>query len=275
MKLSGLQSLFSQRKVITYAKDGNTAIKKNKDLQQISGNLYKGKDETDQYGQLSCRLYIFYEDIGIGIDIGNIYNLAEKDIDEITSQVPSAFLHGSQSFIKALDHAAEAERHITNAQIALAGYIAPENVAVYTKARQRARDKDDERQAAERAEQNAEDVAYCEKCNAETQRMIEAALDVIRSGGILKNDTIKFYLSLYDYHSYSVINHLARQYGVKFPLKVQGWINKSLTHVRVHDDEATEYWHTGGRSTTFLGYMDKLIEAVLREDARGNANSMT
>ena len=275
MKPSKLQSPFLRRKIITYASDGNTAIKKNKDLQKISGNLYRGQDDVNEYNQVSCRIYIFYEDIGIGMDIGSICDPDEKDISKIPLRVPPAFLYGPQAFIKALDYAVDNEQIITNAQIALASYITPNNVAIYIEARQRVLDRDDERWAMQQAKQKAEDAAYCEKCNAETQSIIDAALGIIRTGGILKNDTLNFFDSPYDYRSYSIINHLARQYGVKFPLKVQGWVNKSLTRVKIHNNEAAEYWCFGGKSSTFLGYMDKLVDAVLHEDAEGCANEAT
>ena len=275
MKPSKLQSPFLRRKIITYASDGNTAIKENKDLQKISGNLYRGQDDVNEYNQVSCRIYIFYEDIGIGMDIGSICDPDEKDISKIPLRVPPAFLYGSQAFIEALDYAVENEQHITNAQIALASYITPNNVAVYIEARQRALDRDDERRAMQQAKREAEDAAYCEKCNAETQSTIDAALGTIRTGGILKNDTLNFYHSRYDCRSYSVINHLARQYGVNFPLKVQGWVNKNLTQVKIHNNEAAGYWCSGGKSATFLGYMGKLVDAVLREDAKGGVKEAT
>ena len=183
MKLGELQSPFSQHKIITYAPDGNTAIKKNKRLQSISGHLYRGQDDISDYGQVSCRIYIFCEDLGIGMYVSSIGNPNERDVDEIAARMPPGFLQGPQAFIEHLDHAVDAVQRITNAEIALAGYIAPDKVPSYVAARQRARDRDDERRAEQRAEQKAEDAAYCERCNAETQSIINTALDTVRNGG--------------------------------------------------------------------------------------------
>lgn len=271
MKLSELQAPFSRHKIISYARDHITAVEKNKDLQQVRGNLYKGKNDGDHNGQVTCRLYVFYEDLSIGMDIGSIYYPDEKNVDEIISRVYPALLEGPRAFIEALDQAVAAEQRVTNAEIALARYIAPDKVPTYIAARQRHIDLSEERRAAERAKRDAEDAAYCEKHNAETQSTIDAALATIRSGGTLKNDDITFYHSRYDCRSYRIINHLARQYGVEFPLKVQGWINKRLLQVTVHNGKTTQYRYTGGKSNTFIDYMDQLLAAICQRESNGGA----
>ena len=271
MKLSELPGEYARRKIITYAQDHNTAIEKNKDLQQIQGRLYKGKNDTDHYGQVTCRLYVYYEDLNIGIDIGAIYYPDEKTADEIVPKMSASLLQGPGAFIEELDHAVLAVQRITNAEIALARHIAPDKVPTYIAARQRRRDMDDERQAAERAKQADADAAYCEERNAETQRILDAALQTLQSGGILRNDSITFYHSRYDCRSYSIINHLARQYGVEFPLKVQGWINKRLTQVSIQDGRINAYWCKGGKSNTFMDYMNKLLGVILQGEVNGGA----
>lgn len=269
MKLNELQAPLARHKIITYARDHNTAVEKYKDLQPVCGNLYKGKSDADDYGQVTCRLYIFYDALNIGMDLGAIYYPDEKDVDEIVSRVHPALLQGPEALIAALDHAVETGRYITNAEIALARHIAPDKVPVYIAARQRHIDLSEERRAAERAAQEVEDAEYCEKRNAETENTIKAALETIRSGGILKNDTIHFHHSCYDCRSYSIINYLARQYGAEFPLKVQGWINKRLVQVTVHNGKATQYRYTGGKSNTFMDYMDQLLAAIGQREADG------
>ena len=67
--------------------------------------------------------------------------------------------------------------------------------------------------------------------------------------------------------SYSIFNYLARQYGVKIPIKTQGWINSSLLDITVKDGKMSGGHMSGkNQSTVIYKYMNQLIEAV-RKDA--------
>lgn len=65
----------------------------------------------------------------------------------------------------------------------------------------------------------------------------------------------------------SIFNYLARQYGVKIPIKTQGWINSSLLDITVKDGKMSGGHMSGkNQSTVIYKYMNQLIEAV-RKDA--------
>ena len=68
-----------------------------------------------------------------------------------------------------------------------------------------------------------------------------------------------------DCRSYSIINHLARQFGVQIPLKVQGWINKRLIHVVVRNGAVASVCYSGSPSRTFHARMNELIASVLKQ----------
>lgn len=271
MKLGELQGPFCRRKIITYARDHNTAVIKSMDLQHIGNHIYKGKNRTDRYNQSFCRLYLFYEDVNIGMDIGGLLYPDGHAVSEILAKVPPAVLQGPQAFIEYLDQKVAAGGMIPNAEILLARYIAPDKEGVYMAARQSYLDKRAAKEADERAKQAAEDAAYCEKGNAETRCKIDAALHTIRSGGKLDNERITIYHSCYDIRKYSIINHLARQYGVDIPLKVQGWINQRLTQVFIVNGRVSSYQCSGNNSKTFFKYMNQLIAAVLQQNQDGGA----
>ena len=158
----------------------------------------------------------------LGMDIGRTCYPDEHTVEEVTAALPPKYLNGPQAFIDSLDAAVTNEQRIFNAEIALARYLVPEKADTYAEARQRYLDKDAAEHAAKVSRRQAEDAAYCAERNAEAQQQLDAAINTIRTGGELKNEAISIYRGRYDCRSYSIINHLARQFGVQIPLKVQG-----------------------------------------------------
>lgn len=267
MKINEIQNAFHQKKIITYASDGCTAVTKKVMLQQMSGYLYRGKDKADHYQQVHCRLYAFYPELDIGLDVGSIMYPGERTVEEVTAWVDPVVLKGPDAVIAELDRAVAEEGRVPNAQIELARHIAPEKVDGYVQARQHflnLRAAQEERERQKRAEEHE---AFCQAKNAEAQKQLDQALEIIRSGGRLENHFIAFYPSRYDCRSYRIINYLARKYGVNIPLKVQGWINGKLIQVSIQDGHAESIRHTGKISKTIWGYLNQLFEAVCQEQS--------
>ena len=265
MKISEIQNGFHQKKIITFANDGCTAVTKKMMLQQISGYLYKGKDNTDPDHQVHCRFYVFYPELDIGLDVGGVMYPGEMTVEEVAARVDPAMLKGPNAVIAELDRAVAEGGRVMNAQIELARHIVPERVDGYIQARQHFLDlraAQEERARQKRAEEHK---AFCQAKNAEAQKQLEQALEIIRSGGKLENHFIAFYPSYYDCRSYRIINYLARKYGVNIPLKVQGWINGKLIQVTIQDGHAERIRHTGKISKTIWKYLNQLIEAVCLE----------
>ena len=266
MKLSELKTPFCRRKIITYASDHTTAVVKNRELQQIDGYLYKDKNIMDSYGQVTCRLYIYYPEAEIGIDAGSINHPDDRTVENVMPLIPSAFLESPQAAIADLDYAAANNEWITNTQVELARRIAPEKVDIYIEAQQRHREALDKKREEKQRKRAMEEAAFCKEKSEEAQNQIDKAIEIIRSGGVLDADYISIYHSRYNCHSYNIINHLARMYDVEIPLKVQGWINSKLLQVTISDGRAASLRHIGRGSQTFWGYMEQLIEAVCKEE---------
>ena len=265
MKLSDLTAPYTKCRVITYGRDHNTAVEKRVELQQISGYLYRGESKKDSASQPYCRFYLYSRDLGIGMDIGRTCYPDEHTVEEVTAALPPKYLNGPQAFIDSLDAAVTNEQRIFNAEIALARYLVPEKADTYAEARQRYLDKDAAEHAAKVSRRQAEDAAYCAERNAEAQQQLDAAINTIRTGGELKNEAISIYRGRYDCRSYSIINHLARQFGVQIPLKVQGWINKRLINVVVRNGAVASVCYSGSPSRTFHARMNELIASVLKQ----------
>lgn len=120
---------------------------------------------------------------------------------------------------------------------------------------------------ARRAHIAEEEKVYCEAQNKEAERVISAAIQIIREGGELENRTVKFYQSKYVFSTYSIINYLMRQYQVDVPLRTQGWINKKLCSATIKDGKCERLQYrrakNGRCSQVFFKYMNALLQAVI------------
>lgn len=126
-----------------------------------------------------------------------------------------------------------------------------------------------EKEEARRAQQRAEDTAAVENGKLEAEKMVSAALDVIKHGGILKNERIKIYTLTPDSYTvaeYALVNYLMRQYKVDASLRTQGWVNNMMTDAAIEDGQciSVRFLHSkrGKGSQKIFDCMDALIKAV-------------
>lgn len=123
--------------------------------------------------------------------------------------------------------------------------------------------------AARRARIAEEDQAFCEEQNKKAEQAVSSAIQTIRNGGVLENESVKFYRSRCDSSTYSIVNYLMRQYQVDVPLRTQGWINDKLSSVTVRDGACTSLRYlrakNGRVSQKFFECMDVLIQAVVKQ----------
>ncbi len=272
MKLSQFNTPFKRLPVFVYARDGRTVLRKKIYLQQIKGSLYKSKNYEDSHGLEYCSLYDYYPSIGAGLWLCEIVLPSKHELEVVTTALRDSHFETSEAFIAAMDQLVEAGAFISKGQIALANAISAEKGEAYAMDRaayDKRQDAEEEKRKVKKAE---EDAAYCAAKNAAAEAEILNAVSIIRNGGVLQNTEISIYRSRYDGRTYHLVNYIARRYGVTIPLKVQGWINRCLASVTVEDGKAATYRYfrhsTRNESATFLGYMDRIIQAVLDEDAQ-------
>lgn len=131
------------------------------------------------------------------------------------------------------------------------------------------RKKEDEVAKARRAKAEAEEKAFCEEQNRLSEQAVQEAIQVIKTGGVLQNQTLKLYRSRYSCSTFSIVNHLMRKYGVNVPLRTQGWINEKLSSVTIENRkcEHLRYMKTKGAqcSQKFFDCMNELIHKVCEE----------
>ena len=129
--------------------------------------------------------------------------------------------------------------------------------------------KDDEVAKERRTKAEAEERAFCEEQNRLSEQAVQEAIRTIKDGGVLQNQTVKFYRSRYRCNAFSIVNYLMRKYGVNVPLRTQGWINEKLTSVTIENGkcEHLRYMRAKGAqcSQRFFDCMSELIHNVCAE----------
>lgn len=130
------------------------------------------------------------------------------------------------------------------------------------------------KEVARRQKRRDKEIAFVEKKNAEMESEISEAISILKNGGTLKNEQIAVHTMTGDSYTvseYSVFNYLMRRYGVKVPLRTQGWINESLVQAVIAEGRLTTYQYRkskrGKGSDTFCGCMESLIAAINNQAA--------
>lgn len=78
--------------------------------------------------------------------------------------------------------------------------------------------------------------AHRESVNAEKEKIISAALQIIINGGTLQNNSLCYYKDDGSFIETSLIMYLMREYHIDVPLRTQGWIKERLASATVQED---------------------------------------
>lgn len=128
--------------------------------------------------------------------------------------------------------------------------------------------KEKEKIAAEEAEKRRREA---EEINAKAKQEIEAAVKIIREGGRLNNDRIDYRVGDVG-HNEPIVLFLMRRYGVRVPLRTQGWICQKLVSATVIDGrcDSLQYMRSKGATVSqkFFECMNELIRKVNEEEQK-------
>lgn len=261
MKLQELTAPFERKKVVAYKSDHTTAFVKGIELQPVCGTLYRDATAYDSYHQGRCSLYAYFDCVGLGIYLNALYNPDERDLDEIQGLGEQMPISSLEAYTIDLVRRTKAQEFISNTELEFARLAIPDRFPDFQSARRVFDEKWAQRQDEKRAKRKAEEAAFCKEENDAAQEVVGQAIELMRNGGILENTRISFYKSRYHCSSYSIINYIARMYNVPIPLKVQGWINSSLSKVTIQNGTVRSYT-SSSHSRTFTQYMDRVVQAV-------------
>ena len=265
MELRELTGPYEKRNVITYKRDNTTATIKRIPLQHIAGPAYRDADRKDKCGQCYCHIYVYFDALQIGVDIGGVVHPGLQTVDSILDSVKKQMLETPEMIVAGMDRAVHEGRFISNAWIEFARYAAPDRVEVYQKARLSYIAERERREAELQKTLAAKEAQQRNEKNEAAQRIVDQALAIIRSDGRLANESITICRATCSCSEYKLVNYIARQLGVDIPLKVQGWINSKLIFIDVKGGSVNSFSYYGKLSKTFRHYMNQIID-VVRDD---------
>ena len=111
-----------------------------------------------------------------------------------------------------------------------------------------------------------QDRVYQQSVNTEKEKAVGAALQIIRNGGTLQNNSLCYYKEDGSLVETSLILYLMREYHVNVPLRTQGWIKERLASATVQEDFCGSVTYYRARksqcSQKFFDCMWDLITAV-------------
>lgn len=264
MKLNELESSFEKKRVITYNAKGVKAIYHNKNIQHVSGNVYRGETIHEEYND-HCDLFVCYDGIPVGMWIGSAR--IDYTIEEVIKMFHHNKLDTLENYIAAIQSRIANSDHFRFTEIEFSKYIDSALESQMWESRKNYAIKREKIERERRQKRDAEDRAFIQQRNDEAQQLIDQAITLIRSGnGKLENCDVIIYESCYHSHTYSIFNYLARKYDVKIPIKTQGWINESLVAITLENwkcEHCQFYKKKGNRcSTKVFEYMTQLAQAI-------------
>lgn len=266
MLMSEINGEYQKKRMIVYNADGTRPIIHNIEVAPLFGHIYMGRlEKSDSRSWMSCELYLYLEDRGVGLMVGTASD--DDSVEFVEEQIQRHRVGSEDEFLSMIRDCVNTGSHIRLVDIELVKLLDESLVPGCFESRKIFAEKQKARREAERAKREAEETAYVNERNEAAQKKIAQAIETLKNGGRLVNFDVEIFKSRYDSSSYSIFNYLARQYGVKIPIKTQGWINSSLLEITVKDGKMSGGYINGkNQSTVIYKYMNQLIEAV-RKDA--------
>lgn len=263
MELREINTPFITKRCITYNKDHSKALYHNRQLQLIKGCIYRGETQPDPYKD-RCDIYAWFDGAPVAMWVGNVS--VDYSVDEVIDNMQRQHCLTLKDYLSNIREKIQAPNHFMLTELELIKHIAPELEESMRNARHAFYIQQKRKAEARKQKQEAEDNAFVTTQNETAQKSVEEALEIIRKGGELKNDTVTFYTSRYSSKSTSLVNHLMTQYGVDVPLRTKGWINDRLKAAVIADGHCgtVRYMRAkGGQcSQKFFECMNALILAV-------------
>ena len=263
MKLNELTTPFESFRVVTYNADETKALYKNKSMQLITGSIYRGETIQEEYND-HCDVYACYAGIPVGIWIGSVRT--DYSVEEVMEQIKRKGMDSLENYMAAIKCRLEKQDHFRFTEIEFIKHIAPELENQMWESRKAFAENQHKKRLEQAAQREAEDQAFIAERNAQAEQIVNKAMEVLRNGGKLENQTVIFYESRYEHSSYSIINYLMRKYGVNVPIRTQGWINEKLVCAKVEDGkcEHLQYYKAKGAqcSQKFFDCMNELLAKV-------------
>ena len=123
MRMENLITPFETFRVITYNADQTKALYKNKSMQLITGNIYRGETIKEEYND-HCDVYAIYDGIAVGIWIGSVRT--DYSVDEVMEHIRRKGMDSLENYMAAIKTRLEKQDHFRFTEIEFIKHIAPE-----------------------------------------------------------------------------------------------------------------------------------------------------
>lgn len=264
--LAEVETPFLPHRVITHRADGRGATYHNIKLQRICDCIYRserGQGCDDGY----CCIYACYPEVPVGLKLfeTSTYELVGMLMDRIDRGMNGSL----EDYLTKVQLAIKNQVYFTQLDLEFIKNVRPEWVPAMEESKKIFLEKQErmEQESAKKREE-AEQV-QTQKLNEQTEQKINEAISVLQQGGVLENTLLKFYDNPYFCHQYYMVNYLMRKYGIKMPLRTQGWVNSKLEKVWIKDGSCIRVQFRtskGHVSNVFFDYMKELIKRARTEN---------
>lgn len=261
MTLSEITTPYEQKQMYHYLKDGNTVKLSSTHVKLIRKPYYMSEPKTDEYGNTYADIYVWYPNPDCGMKLMNLRT--DTEVEKLCAYNDDAY-ETPEKFTRTVTELV----YPRMLEIFFVNEINPDLVPFLIRKHNEYLKAKSAIESEQRRTQERIDMEFVSEQNEILKSTVEKAVEILKHDGILKNETITEYRNRYDFSEYKLINYIARKYGVKIPLKTQGWINSTLAEIKIENGEMTTYKRMSNTnpSNSIWKYMDELIKKIREEN---------
>ena len=233
--LTELDTPFLRVRCIEYSKvTANAVVHHYHDLQHIGGPLYLSAARENDFGESERDLFLLYDGGKNALRYGTYkdsllrYMRVDKTLAQFDVLCDSLTL---DAFLRVWDCKANMGGFVDNATIDFVRQYDAERAKRYTAARAAYIEKREKEEAKKAEEDAAADAAFVKEQNEKAEAVISETAAKITNKENVKNVSVRFYKSRFEYAEHSVFLVLAQRHGVSIPLRTAGWIARKLISV--------------------------------------------
>lgn len=271
IQLKDINTPVIKKKVIMFDSIGNKAVYHNKEVRQVTGNIYIGEIEGTAYYKYYSAYAIFGD--RIGLYVGEL--TGTERVDKIEELVPKNHLSSFDDYITAIENRIANNRWINCVEKEYVRNYRPDLVANIEVARTAYKAKQEEQREARVAERKAERIAEAERCNAEFMEVINKAIATLKNGGYVENKYIDLMenpdeAGYHEYKHYTTFTYLFDKYGIKLPIRTRGFVIDRLASVTYNAEKQSmqySYMRKGNSkgSSKLYDYLYALVDKIKNE----------
>lgn len=131
---------------------------------------------------------------------------------------------------------------------------------------ERCRKEQEERDREQAKIEHEKKEIYCREQNAVAEKKIANAMDTIRTGGTIKNESVTIYKTVSSQKTMTIVSAVMKAVGMEVPVRTKGWIEHKLVHIVVSDGKCTDLRFMKAKGCKcpegIFDYLDQMVKAV-------------